>query len=35
MYAKDPSLKTAELRVAKKLSVYGTTDPRYFFTRSG
>src|SRR5690242_14745402 len=31
----DPSLNTAELSVAKKLSVYGTTVPRYFKTRSG
>ena len=34
-YTNDPSLNTAELRVAKKLSLYGTTDPRYFCTRSG
>ena len=27
MYANEPSLKTAELSVAKKLSVYGTTVP--------
>ena len=35
IYAKLPSLKTAELSVAKKLSVYGTTVPRYLRTRSG
>jgi hypothetical protein len=35
MYTKDPSLNTAEFRAAKKLSVCGTTEPRYFFTRSG
>ena len=29
MYANEPSLKTAELSVAKKLSEYGTTVPRY------
>src|SRR5207244_10971842 len=29
------SLNTAELSVANKLSVYGTTDPRYRCTRSG
>ena len=28
-------MKTAELSVAKKLSVYGTTEPRYFCTSSG
>ena len=28
-------MKTAEFSVAKKLSVYGTTEPRYFFTSSG
>ena len=27
--------KTAEFRVAKKLSVYGTTEPKYFLTNSG
>src|SRR5712692_8210302 len=32
---KEPSEKTAEFSVAKKLSLYGTTVPRYFFTRSG
>src|SRR5450756_1148572 len=32
---KEPSVKTAEFSVAKKLSVYGTTEPRYFFTSSG
>src|SRR6516165_7797980 len=35
MYAKEPSLKTAELRAAKKLSEEGTTEPRYLRTRSG
>src|SRR5437899_10744837 len=34
-YANDPSLNTALFKAAKKLSLYGTTDPRYFFTRSG
>jgi hypothetical protein len=28
-------VKTAELSAAKKLSVVGTTDPRYLSTRSG
>ena len=28
-------MKTAEFSVAKKLSVDGTTEPRYFFTSSG
>ena len=28
-------MKTAEFRDAKKLSVYGTTEPTYFRTRSG
>ena len=32
---KDPSLNTAELRAAKKLSATGTTLPRYFSTNSG
>ncbi len=31
----DPSLKTAAFSAAKKLSLYGTTEPRYFFTSSG
>src|SRR5437773_11323822 len=35
MYAKEPSLKTAEFRAAKKLSLEGTTEPRYFCTRLG
>src|SRR4030095_9695263 len=35
MYANDPSENTAALSAAKKLSVCGTTDPRYFFTKSG
>ena len=35
IYANEPSVKTAELRVAKKWSVVGITDPKYFFTNSG
>ena len=35
MYANEPSVKTAELRVAKKWSVVGITDPKYFLTSSG
>src|SRR6476646_9211927 len=35
MKQKEPSEKTAELSVAKKLSVYGTTEPRYLRTSSG
>ena len=35
MYTNDPSEKTAALRQAKKLSDIGTTDPRYFLTKSG
>ena len=35
MYTKDPSENTAEFRVAKKLSVTGTTEPRYLRTSSG
>src|SRR5215831_5382696 len=35
MKQNDPSEKTAEFNVAKKLSVCGTTEPRYFFTSSG
>src|SRR5260370_10389098 len=34
-YTKEPSENTAELSVAKKLSDVGTTEPRYFCTRSG
>src|SRR6476661_4470947 len=34
-YANEPSLNTAEFSVAKKLSEYGTTVPRYRRTRSG
>src|SRR5437879_6547600 len=34
-YANEPSLKTALFRPAKKLSLKGTTVPRYFLTRSG
>src|SRR5512135_2359647 len=35
MKQKEPSEKTAELSVAKKLSEYGTTVPRYLRTSSG
>ena len=35
MYTNDPSLNTAELSVAKKLSLYGTTVPKYFLIKSG
>src|SRR5690349_25039867 len=35
MKAKEPSLNTAELRAAKKLSLCGTTEPRYLRTNSG
>src|ERR671939_1869662 len=34
-YTNEPSEKTAELSAAKKLSEYGTTEPRYFRTSSG
>src|SRR5688500_19803027 len=34
-YTYEPSEKTAELSAAKKLSLYGTTEPRYRFTSSG
>src|SRR5262245_30493658 len=34
-YTNDPSENTAELSDAKKLSVCGTTEPRYLRTRSG
>src|SRR6476469_9914794 len=34
-YTKEPSLNTAELSAAKKLSECGTTEPRYFRTSSG
>ena len=34
-YTKEPSLKTAALSAAKKLSLAGTTEPRYFRTSSG
>src|SRR5689334_1151351 len=34
-YTNEPSENTAELSAAKKLSEYGTTDPRYFRTSSG
>src|SRR5213594_3786298 len=32
-YTNEPSVNTAELRAAKKLSLYGTTEPRYCCTR--
>src|ERR1019366_5329454 len=35
MKQNEPSEKTAEFSAAKKLSLEGTTLPRYFFTRSG
>src|SRR5450755_3889638 len=35
MKQNDPSEKTAEFNAAKKLSLDGTTLPRYFFTSSG
>ena len=35
MYTKEPSVKTAEFNVAKKWSLVGITDPRYFLTNSG
>src|SRR3990172_3164592 len=35
MYANDPSLNTALLSAAKKLSFCGTTNPSHFRTRSG
>src|ERR1051325_1148069 len=34
-YTNEPSVNTAELRAAKKLSLYGTTEPRYCRTSSG
>src|SRR5258705_1654842 len=34
-YTNDPSLNTAALSAAKKLSEGGTTEPRYFCTSSG
>src|SRR5947207_2026655 len=34
-YTNEPSVNTAELRAAKKLSLYGTTEPRYCCTSSG
>src|SRR5262245_21666412 len=34
-YTNEPSLNTAEFSVAKKLSEYGTTEPRYLRTSSG
>src|SRR4029079_6445949 len=34
-YTNDPSENTALFNAAKKLSLYGTTEPRYFSTRSG
>ena len=35
IYTNEPSVNTAEFRVAKKWSVSGITVPRYFFTNSG
>ena len=35
MYTNEPSVKTAALSAAKKLSPAGTTLPRYFRTSSG
>ena len=35
IYTNDPSLNTAEFKAAKKLSRGPTTEPRYFFTKSG
>ena len=35
MYANEPSVKTAEFKVAKKWSVTGITEPKYFLTNSG
>src|SRR5260370_5972715 len=34
-YTNDPSVNTAAFNEAKKLSVYGTTVPKYFLTSSG
>src|ERR1700748_2624943 len=34
-YTNEPSENTALFNAAKKLSLYGTTDPRYFSTSSG
>ena len=34
-YTNEPSVNTAAFSAAKKLSVCGTTVPRYFFTSSG
>src|SRR5436190_18476104 len=34
-YTNEPSVNTAEFSAAKKLSVVGTTEPRYLRTRSG
>src|ERR671914_2396841 len=34
-YTNDPSLNTAALSAAKKLSLCGTTEPRYFSTSAG
>ena len=35
MYTNEPSVKTAEFKVAKKWSVNGITEPKYFLTNSG
>src|SRR6266566_8149700 len=34
-YANEPSVNTAEFSAAKKLSLYGTTEPKYCRTSSG
>src|SRR5947209_3052876 len=34
-YTNDPSENTALFNAAKKLSLYGTTEPRYFSTSAG
>src|SRR5438105_13322187 len=34
-YTNEPSVNTAELSAAKKLSLYGTTEPTYCCTSSG
>src|SRR5215475_9064851 len=34
-YTNEPSEKTALFNAAKKLSLYGTTEPRYFSTSDG
>ena len=34
-YTNEPSVKTAAFKQAKKLSVCGITDPKYFLIKSG